>query len=134
MRRRDFIRLLGGAAAAWPLAARAQRSGPPVLGLLVSDSATSFARSLASLRQGLGDQGYIEGRNLAVEYRYADLAFKKANWFVVSGQSGESIFYAKTFFSRGQFKSFELTYERSSAALYDSLVGRFVSCFTDLAR
>jgi putative ABC transport system substrate-binding protein len=77
MRRRDFITLLSGAAATWPLAARAQRPGPPVLGLLVTDSAASFARSLASLRQGLGDQGYVEGRNLAVEYRYADLAFDR---------------------------------------------------------
>jgi putative ABC transport system substrate-binding protein len=77
MKRRDFITLLGGAAAAWPLAAPAQRLGPPVLGLLVSDPAASFASSLASVRQGLGDQGYVEGRNLAIEYRYADLAFDR---------------------------------------------------------
>jgi putative ABC transport system substrate-binding protein len=77
MRRREFITLLGSAAAAWPLAARAQRSGMPVLGLLASDPAASFASSLASLRQGLGDQGYVEGRNLAIEYRYADLAFDR---------------------------------------------------------
>jgi hypothetical protein len=59
---------------------------------------------------------------------------QKANWFVVSGQSNDAIFYAKTFFSHGQFKSFELTYDRSLAALYNPLVARFVSCFTDLAR
>jgi len=76
-RRRDFITLLGGAAAARPLGARAQRLGPPVLGLLASDPAASFASSLASVRQGLGDQGYVEGRNLAIEYRYADLAFDR---------------------------------------------------------
>jgi putative tryptophan/tyrosine transport system substrate-binding protein len=76
IKRRQFITLLGGAAA-WPVAARAQRPGRPVLGLLVSDSAPSFAGSLVSLRQGLGDQGYIEGRDIAIEYRYADLVFDR---------------------------------------------------------
>jgi hypothetical protein len=59
---------------------------------------------------------------------------QKASWFVVSGQNGESVFYAKTFLNRDQFKSFELTYDRSAALLYDSLVSRLASCFTDLAR
>jgi putative tryptophan/tyrosine transport system substrate-binding protein len=77
MKRRDFITLLGGASVAWPLAARAQRPRPPVLGLLASDPAASFASSLGSLRQGLGDQGYVEGRDLAIEYRYADLVFDR---------------------------------------------------------
>ena len=57
----------------------------------------------------------------------------KANWFVLSGQSGQAIFYAKTLFSHDQFKSFELTYDRSAAALYNPLVSRIASCFTDLA-
>jgi len=74
---RDFIRLLGGAAAAWPLAVRAQRPGVPVVGFLVSNSAASVADSLPSIRQGLADQGYREGRNVAIEYRYADLAFDR---------------------------------------------------------
>jgi putative tryptophan/tyrosine transport system substrate-binding protein len=77
MRRRQLIKLLGGAAATWPLAARAQRPGRPALGLLASDPATSFEGSLRSLRQGLADQNYVEGRNLAIEYRYADLAFDR---------------------------------------------------------
>jgi putative tryptophan/tyrosine transport system substrate-binding protein len=77
MRRRDFLTLLGGAAAAWPSAARAQQPAMPVLGLLVNDSAASFESSLRSLRQGLGDQGYVEGRNLTIEYRYSDLAFDR---------------------------------------------------------
>ena len=58
---------------------------------------------------------------------------QKANWFVLSGQNGQAIFYAKTLFSHGQFKSFELTYDRSAAALYNPLVSRVASCFTDLA-
>ena len=77
MRRREFITLLGGAAAAWPLTTRAQQPAMPVVGFLVSDSAASFAPSLASVRRGLADQGYREGRNVAVEYRYADLAFDR---------------------------------------------------------
>jgi hypothetical protein len=59
---------------------------------------------------------------------------QKANWLVVSGQNGQMIFYAKTIFSHGQFKTFELTYDRSAAALYDPVVARIASCFTDLAR
>ena len=58
---------------------------------------------------------------------------QKANWFVLSGQTGQAIFYAKTLFSHDQFKSFELTYDRSAAALYNPLVSRVASCFTDLA-
>jgi len=58
---------------------------------------------------------------------------QKANWFVLSGQSGQAIFYAKTLFSHDQFKSFELTYDRSAAAIYNPLVARVSSCFTDLA-
>jgi putative tryptophan/tyrosine transport system substrate-binding protein len=77
IKRRDLFTLLGGAAAAWPLTARAQQSAMPVVGFLVSDSAVSFAGSLASVRQGLADQGYSEGRNVAIEYRYADLAFDR---------------------------------------------------------
>ena len=76
MRRREFITLLGGAAV-WPLAARAQQPPLPVIGLLVSESAVSFAASLASVRKGLADQGFVEGRNIAIEPRYADLAFDR---------------------------------------------------------
>jgi hypothetical protein len=73
-------------------------------------------------------QSRLAGSSGKVTYKV-----QKANWFVVSGQSGESVFYVKTLFSHDQFKSFELTYDRSAAALYDPLVSRFVSCFTDLA-
>jgi len=64
MRRRDFITLLGGAAAAWPFAARAQRPAVPVIGLL-----SSANPALPDFRRGLADAGYVEGTNLTIEYR-----------------------------------------------------------------
>jgi putative ABC transport system substrate-binding protein len=72
VRRREFIGLIGGAAAAWPVAARAQRSALPVVGFLGSDSPELTADRLRAFRRGLKDAGYIESENVVIEYRWAN--------------------------------------------------------------
>jgi len=71
MRRRDFITLLGGAAAAWPFKAHAQQPAMPVVGYLSNGSPEADASRLTGLRRGLNQSGYVEGRNLVIEYRWA---------------------------------------------------------------
>src|SRR5262245_62457228 len=71
LRRREFITLVGGAAAAWPLAARAQQAAMPVIGLLTSRGPGDTPHLLAAVRQGLKDTGFAEGQNVAIEYRFA---------------------------------------------------------------
>jgi len=108
MRRREFITLLGGGLAAWPLAAPAPAQSVPVIGFLSSASRDQLTQQLAAFQQGLSEAGYVDGRSVAIEYRSAegqydrlpalaaDLVRRNVNLIATSGGSSSALAACRT--------------------------------------
>src|SRR5262245_28351499 len=77
LHRREVIALLGGAAAAWPLAARAQQPATPVIGYLSPLAASDLPKLMEMFRRGLSEAGFVEGRNVSIEYRWAEGKYER---------------------------------------------------------
>ena len=93
MRRREFIMLIGGAAVAWPLAARAQQAGKvPTIGLLGAAAATAWSPFVANFVRQLGELGWVEGRTVAIEYRWADARKER---FAEKGEKHGNLHHAR---------------------------------------
>ena len=123
MRRREFITLLGGAAVAWPLAARAQQTGKlPTVGFLVPGTPATHGQWFAALAQRLRDFGWIDGRNITVEYRWAEGRGERfaeiAAEFVAYSHN-----YTASFFQGGPF----ITSASASVSVVDSLNNSLLS-------
>src|SRR6516165_4634819 len=84
MRRREFIALSGSAAVAWPLAARAQPPAKPLIGFLNSASSSSYAPMVAAFQDGLNQTGFVDGRNVAIEYHWAEGDYDLLPWFAAT--------------------------------------------------
>jgi hypothetical protein len=91
MRRREFITLLGGAAAAWPLAVRAQQPTMPVIGFLSSSQPQVFAQMIDAFRQGLNETGYVVGQNVAFEHRAAGGEYDRYRAMRTISSAGKSL-------------------------------------------
>jgi putative tryptophan/tyrosine transport system substrate-binding protein len=92
MRRREFILLIGGGAAAWPFVASPQQSAMPVIGFLNSASPIEWAPFVKAFKNGLGEEGYADGQNVVIEYRWAEGQYDRLPGLPLNWSRVESLF------------------------------------------